>query len=54
MIYKSTRERNEDSRDVKAGTVINDKNRNVAIVMKKISRIWEEYIKTILRQRENR
>ena len=37
---------------MKAGTAINDMNRKVAIVMKEMLRIWEEYFKTILRQRE--
>ena len=45
MIYKMARERNEDSKDVKAGTVIKYRNGKLLID-------WEEYFKTLLNQTE--
>ena len=48
LIYKVARERDEDSKDVKTGSVIKDKKDREYVLQ-----IWEEYLKELLNHREN-
>ena len=53
LIYKMTQESDEDSKDVKTGSVIKDKNGKLATDRKYGLKVWEEYFKELLNQREN-
>ena len=53
LIYKMARERDEDSKDVKTGSVIKDKNGKLVTDRKDVLKVWEEYFKELLNQREN-
>ena len=48
LIYKLAGERDEDSKDVKTGSVIKDKKDREYVLQ-----IWEEYLKELLNHREN-
>ena len=52
-IYKTAQERDEDSKDVKTGSVIKDKNGKLDTDRKDVLRVWEEYFKELLNGREN-
>lgn len=42
MIYMMAHERDEDSKDVKVGSVIEDKNGKLVTAMKEVLQVWEE------------
>ena len=46
-------ERDENSKDVKSGSVIIDKNGKLLTDRKYVLQVWEEYFKELLNQREN-
>ena len=41
------------TRDVKTGSVINDKNGKLVTDRKDVLQVWEEYFRELLKQREN-
>ena len=53
LIYKMAQERDEDNEDVKTGSVIKDKNGKLVTDGKDVLKVWEEYFKELLNQREN-
>ena len=52
LIYKMARERNGESKDVKTGSVIKNKNGEPVMERKYALQIWEDYFKETLSQRE--
>jgi len=48
MMYKMVRERDEDSTDVKAGTVVKDKNRKQVSYRNEVVQLCEEYFMALL------
>ena len=53
MIYKRARDRNEESKDVKRGSVIKDKNGTLIIYHNAVLHVWETYIKELLNKTED-
>ena len=53
LILKMAQERDEDSKDVKTGSVIKYKNGKLVTDRKYVLKAWKEYIKELLNQREN-
>ena len=48
MIFKMVRDRTDDGRDVKRGSVIKDNNRRIITESKEVLRIWAAYFKELL------
>ena len=53
MIYKMARDRNENSKDVKGGTVIKDINGKLVTEQEVVLKVWESYFKELLNQERN-
>ena len=49
-IYRMSRERKEDGKDVKGGRVIKDKDGKLVTDKEEVLRVWEEYFKDLLNQ----
>ena len=45
MIYKMARDRDENSKDVKGGTVIKDRNGKLVTEQEAVLKFWESYFK---------
>ena len=54
MICKLAHESDEDSKDVKAGTMIKDKYRKLVTDRIEVLQVWEKTFKTLLNKREER
>ena len=52
LIYKMTQEREEDSKYIKTGSVITYQNGKLVTDRKCVLKVWEEYFKELLDQRE--
>ena len=53
LIYKIAQEKDEDSKDVKTGSVIiKDKKGKLVTDRKDVLKVWEEYFKELLNQSE--
>ena len=52
MIYKMARDRDENYKDVKGGTVINYINGKL-VTEQEVLKVWESYIKELLNQEGN-
>ena len=52
MIYKMARDRNEESKDVKRGSVIKDKNGTLITYHNAVLHVWETYSKELLNKTE--
>ena len=50
MIYKMARDRDENSKDVKGGTVIKDRNGKLVTEQEAVLKVWESYFKELLNQ----
>ena len=53
MIYKMARDRNEESKDVKRGSVIKDKNGTLITDHNAVLHVWETYFKELLNKTED-
>ena len=53
IIYKMARDRDENSKDVKGGTVIKDRNRKLVTEQEAVLKVWEIYFKELLNQERN-
>ena len=53
MIYKMARDRDENSKDVKGGTVIKDRNGKLVTEQEAVLKVWESYFKELLNQEGN-
>ena len=53
LVYKMAQERDEDSQDVKTGSVIKDKSGKLVTDRKDVLQVWEYYFKELLNQKEN-
>ena len=53
MIYKMARDRDENYKDVKGGTVIKDRNRKLVTEQKVVLKVLESYFKELLNQEGN-
>ena len=53
MIYKLARERDENSKDVKGGTVMKDRNGKLVTEQEAMLKVWESYFKELLNQERN-
>ena len=53
MIYKMARDRNEESKDVKRGSVIKDKNGTLITDHNAVMHVWETYFKELLNKTED-
>ena len=54
MIYKKARDRDENSKDVKGGTVIKDRNGKLVTEQEAVLKVWESYFKALLYQEGNK
>ena len=48
MIYKMARDRDENSKDAKGGTVIKDRNGKLVTEQEAVLKVWESYFKELL------
>ena len=53
MIYKMSRDRDENSKDVKGGTVMKDRNGKLVIEQEAVLKVLESYFKELLNQERN-
>ena len=53
MIYKMARERDENSKAVKVGTVIKDRHGKLVTEQEAVLKVWESYFKELLNQERN-
>ena len=53
MIYKMARDRDENSKDVKGGTVMKDRNGKLVTEQEAVLKVWESYFKELLNQERN-
>ena len=53
MIYKMARDRDENSKDVKGGTVMKDRNGKLVTEQEAVLKVWESYFKALLNQERN-
>ena len=53
MIYKMARDRDENSKDVKDGTVMKDRNGKLVTEQEAVLKVWESYFKELLNQERN-
>ena len=53
MIYKMAQDRDENSKDVKGGTVIKDRNGKLVTEQEAVLKVWESYFKELLNQERN-
>ena len=53
MIHKMARDRNENSNDVKGGTMIKDRNGKLVTEQEAVLKVWESYFKELLNQERN-
>ena len=53
LIYKMAQERDEDMKVVKTGSIVKYKNGKLFTDRKDILKVWKEYFKELLNQREN-
>ena len=53
MIYKMAQDRDENSKDVKGGTVIKDRNGKLVTEQEAVLKVWESYSKELLEQERN-
>ena len=53
LTYKMAQERDEDSEDVTTGSLTKDKNGKLVTDRNDVLKIWQEYFKKLLNQREN-
>ena len=53
MIYKMARDRDENSKDVKGGTVVKDRNGKLVTEQEAVLKVWESYFKELLNQERN-
>ena len=53
MIYKIARYRDDNSKDVKDGTVIKDRNGKLVTEQEAVLKVWESYFKELLNQEGN-
>ena len=53
LIYKMARDRNEESKDVKRGSVIKDKNGTLITDHNRVLHVWETYFKELLNKTED-
>ena len=53
MIYKMARDRDENSKDVKGGTVVKDRNGKLVTKQEAVLKVWESYFKELLNQERN-
>ena len=51
MIYKMARDRDENSKDVKGGTVIKDRNGKLVTEQEAVLKVWESYFKELFERR---
>ena len=52
MIYNMARDRDENSKDVKGGTVIKDRNGKLVTEKEAVLKVWESYFKELLNQKK--
>ena len=52
-IYKMARDRDENCKDVKGGTVIKDRNGKLVTQQEEVLRVWESYFKELLNKEGN-
>ena len=53
MIYKMARDRDENSKDMKGGTVMKDRNGKLVTEQEAVLKVWESYFKELLNQERN-
>ena len=53
MIYKMARDRDENSKAVKVGKVIKDRNGKLVTEQEAVLKVWESYFKELLNQERN-
>ena len=53
LIYKIARDRDENSKDVKGGTVMKDRNGKLVTEPEAVLKVWESYFKELLNQERN-
>ena len=53
MIYKMAQDRDENSKDMKGGTVIKDRNGKLVTEQEALLKVWESYFKELLNQERN-
>ena len=53
MIYKMARDRDENSKDVKGGTVMKDRNGKLVTEQEAVLKVWESYFKLLNQERNN-
>ena len=53
MIYKMARDRNENSKDVKGGTVMKDRNGKLVTEQEAVLKVWVSYFRELLNQERN-
>ena len=54
MIYKMARDRDENFKDVKGGTVIKDRNGKLVTQQEEVLNVWESYFKELLNKEGNK
>ena len=53
IIYKMARDRDENSKDVKGGTVMKDINGKLVTEQEAVLKVWKSYFKELLNQERN-